>query len=78
VLLQCGHYLLDGALVVQVQRHIRQIDGQVAENLLGLVVSQPTGEKYEAGWAVGTTATVDWVAAHAEDDTLVFIDAPLM
>jgi predicted RNase H-like nuclease len=47
-------------------------------NETGLVCLEPTGDVRDAGWAIGLQPVVDWIVEHAEPDTLVFIDAPLI
>jgi len=44
----------------------------------GLVVLEETGLVRAADWRLGIAAAADWVEEHAEDETLVFIDAPLV
>ncbi len=47
-------------------------------NETGLVALDPSGRIHDAGWATGLVGTVAWIGDHAESDTLVFIDAPLL
>lgn len=47
-------------------------------NETGVVALDPSGRVQDAGWTNGVTSTVLWVCEHAEDDTVVFIDAPLL
>lgn len=47
-------------------------------NETGLVCLETTGDVRDAGWAIGLQPVVDWIVEHAEPDTLVFIDAPLI
>ena len=44
----------------------------------GLVALDDNGTILDADWRSGTTATGDWICGHAEEDTLCFIDAPLI
>lgn len=50
----------------------------VAANETGVVALASDGRILAAGWAVGVAETVAWINEHAEDDTSVFIDAPLI
>ncbi len=47
-------------------------------NETGLVSLEPSGRIHDAGWATGLAGTVAWISDHAESDTLMFIDAPLL
>ncbi len=47
-------------------------------NETGVVALEHSGHVRDAGWAIGVDAAVAWISAHAEPDTLVFIDAPLV
>jgi predicted RNase H-like nuclease len=47
-------------------------------NETGFVCLETTGDVRDAGWAIGLQPVVDWIVEHAEPDTLVFIDAPLI
>jgi predicted RNase H-like nuclease len=47
-------------------------------NETGVVALEPSGNVRDAGWAIGVGAAVAWICDHAETDTLVFIDAPLL
>lgn len=47
-------------------------------NASGVVALDPSGEILEAGWTVGLDETQAWIERHALDDTLLFVDAPLM
>jgi predicted RNase H-like nuclease len=49
-----------------------------AANETGVVAVDASGEIVDAGWTVGLGATVEWMSAHAVDDTLAMIDAPLV
>jgi predicted RNase H-like nuclease len=44
----------------------------------GLVVLDESGRVRAADWRLGIAAAADWIEEHAEDETLVFIDAPLV
>jgi predicted RNase H-like nuclease len=44
----------------------------------GLVVLEESGRVRAADWRLGIAAVADWIEEHAEDETLVFIDAPLV
>lgn len=50
--------------------------GEVNET--GVVALEPSGHVRDAGWAIGVAAAAAWISDHAEPDTLVFIDAPLV
>jgi predicted RNase H-like nuclease len=47
-------------------------------NETGVVALEPSGHVRDAGWATGVAAAAAWICDHAEPDTLVFIDAPLV
>src|SRR4051812_12478772 len=47
-------------------------------NASGVVALDPAGRVHDAGWTVGCGATADWIESRAEEDTLVFVDAPLI
>jgi predicted RNase H-like nuclease len=47
-------------------------------NESGLVALEPDGTISDAGWAIGTAATVEWIEQNATADTLVMVDAPLV
>jgi predicted RNase H-like nuclease len=47
-------------------------------NETGLIVLDQTGTIRGADWRVGLASTVEWICERAEQDTLVFIDAPLV
>lgn len=47
-------------------------------NETGIVALESSGHIRDAGWTVGIAATAGWISDHAELDTLVFIDAPLI
>lgn len=49
-----------------------------AGNESGVVALNTMGTVEGAGWTVGIGETVEWIAHHAREDTLVFIDAPLL
>lgn len=44
----------------------------------GVVALEADGTIVDAGWTRGVAATVEWVTAWAEPDTVVFVDAPLL
>jgi len=47
-------------------------------NRSGVVALEPSGTISDAGWTIGLEATIDWIQQHANDDTLLFVDAPLV
>jgi predicted RNase H-like nuclease len=47
-------------------------------NETGLVALESSGRVRDASWATGVAAAAAWICDHAEPDTLVFIDAPLV
>lgn len=47
-------------------------------NETGVVALEPSGHVRDAGWTIGVDAAAQWICDHAEPDTLVFIDAPLL
>jgi predicted RNase H-like nuclease len=47
-------------------------------NESGLVALERDGTISDAGWAVGTTETLSWINRTSADDSLVFVDAPLI
>ncbi|QNI06034.1 DUF429 domain-containing protein [Mycobacterium kubicae] len=47
-------------------------------NETGVLAVDDRGLIVDAGWATGLSDTVAWVSDHAEADTLVFVDAPLV
>jgi predicted RNase H-like nuclease len=47
-------------------------------NRSGVVALEPKGTISEAGWTIGLEATIDWIQQHSTDDTLLFVDAPLV
>jgi predicted RNase H-like nuclease len=53
-------------------------DEQRAANRSGVVALEPDGNIVDAGWTIGTEHTLEWIAAHSLDDTLLFVDAPLV
>jgi predicted RNase H-like nuclease len=44
----------------------------------GVAALDVSGEIVDAGWTCGIAETIDWVEANALDETLVFVDAPLV
>lgn len=49
-----------------------------ANNESGVAALTSSGEITDAGWCLGVAATTEWIRNCAENDTLVFIDAPLV
>jgi predicted RNase H-like nuclease len=49
-----------------------------AANETGVAALERDGNVLDAGWTIGLGATVDWIDKCAEDDTLLFVDAPLI
>jgi predicted RNase H-like nuclease len=47
-------------------------------NETGVVALEPDGTILAAGWTTGVEETVAWVNSHATDDTILFVDAPLV
>lgn len=47
-------------------------------NESGVLALDATGIISDAGWTIGIPETVEWIVNHAQDDTLVFVDAPLV
>jgi predicted RNase H-like nuclease len=47
-------------------------------NRSGVVALDADGSIADAGWTVGLDDTCGWIAAHAVDHTLLFVDAPLV
>jgi predicted RNase H-like nuclease len=52
-------------------------DGPAA-NETGVLALDSDGNVAEAGWTVGVDATTIWINDHADTDTAVFVDAPLV
>jgi predicted RNase H-like nuclease len=52
-------------------------DATVA-NETGVVAAEPDGTIVAAGWTTGVEETVAWANTHASDDTMLFVDAPLV
>lgn len=44
----------------------------------GVVALEESGRVVAAGWTVGIEETLDWVGRFAVEDTLLFVDAPLV
>jgi predicted RNase H-like nuclease len=44
----------------------------------GVVALEESGRIVAAGWTVGIEPTLSWIAEHAVEDTLLFVDAPLV
>src|SRR5215216_5257850 len=40
--------------------------------------SRPVGQICDAAWAIGVSDVAAWICEHADQQTLVFIDAPLV
>lgn len=49
-----------------------------AANETGVAALDGNGDILSAGWTIGLAGTVDWIDRCAEDDTLLFVDAPLI
>jgi predicted RNase H-like nuclease len=47
-------------------------------NRSGVVALEPDGRITDANWTTGLDETVAWINHHAADDTLLFVDAPLV
>jgi hypothetical protein len=47
-------------------------------NRSGVVTLEPGGTINDAGWTIGLDAAVEWIEQHAADNTLLFVDAPLV
>lgn len=47
-------------------------------NRSGVAVLDSSGAIVDAGWTIGLDATVDWIQRNARDDTVLFVDAPLV
>ena len=47
-------------------------------NRSGVVALEPDGRIVEAGWTIGIDETERWIEQHAAEDTLLFVDAPLV
>ena len=52
--------------------------GKRAANESGVVMIRASGEVVHAVWTRGVEETVDWVEKNAPDETLLFVDAPLV
>jgi len=44
----------------------------------GVAALDESGAVLDAGWTVGLQETEAWITAHARDDTLLSVDAPLI
>ena len=44
----------------------------------GVVALEPDGRIVNAGWTSGLAETIEWIEANALEDTLLFVDAPLL
>jgi predicted RNase H-like nuclease len=49
-----------------------------AANRSGVVALEPDGMIRNAGWMIGLEPTIDWIQQHADEDALLFVDAPLV
>jgi predicted RNase H-like nuclease len=47
-------------------------------NYSGVVALSVSGAIHEAGWTIGLDETQAWIEQHATEDTLLFVDAPLV
>src|SRR5436190_18318709 len=47
-------------------------------NETGAVALESNGNIRSAGWTLGYGPTSDWIESYADDDTLGFVDAPLI
>lgn len=47
-------------------------------NYSGVVALGASGEIHDAGWTIGLDETQAWIERHALEDTLLFVDAPLV
>jgi predicted RNase H-like nuclease len=47
-------------------------------NKSGVVALESSGRITDAGWTTGLDETLDWVQDQADNDTLLFVDAPLV
>ena len=47
-------------------------------NRSGVVALEPSGTVVEAGWTIGIDETVGWIQDQAIEETLLFVDAPLV
>lgn len=47
-------------------------------NRSGVVALAPDGRIVSAGWTIGLDGAREWIETNAEEDTLVFVDAPLL
>ncbi|MCU1372530.1 MAG: hypothetical protein JWO77_3724 [Ilumatobacteraceae bacterium] len=52
--------------------------GSRAANETGVVALDPDGTVVDAGWTIGVADTIAWIERLATDDSLVFVDAPLI
>lgn len=53
-------------------------DATRAANETGVAALDGHGNVLDAGWTIGCAATADWIEGWAGDDTLLFVDAPLI
>lgn len=47
-------------------------------NRSGVVALEASGRISDAGWTIGLEATIGWIQQRAADDTMLFVDAPLV
>ncbi|HWA53792.1 MAG TPA: DUF429 domain-containing protein [Solirubrobacterales bacterium] len=47
-------------------------------NETGVVALEPSGEVVAAGWTVGIEETFEWMSKWATEETIAFVDAPLV
>jgi len=52
-------------------------EGKLA-NETGVVALEPSGEIVAAGWTVGIEETFEWISGWASEETIAFVDAPLV
>jgi predicted RNase H-like nuclease len=55
-----------------------ECNAKKAANETGVAALDGNGDILNAGWTIGLAGTVDWIDRWAEDDTLLFVDAPLI
>ncbi len=44
----------------------------------GVVALEPDGRIVNAGWTIRLAETIEWIEANSLEDTLVFVDAPVL
>lgn len=47
-------------------------------NRSGVVALDANGVIADAGWTIGLVDTFEWIDRQSDDDTLLFVDAPLL